>query len=124
VYLWALLLLIHSLPCISASACHCCSNRLFLQVPWLQLPTLCVLSFSIRPVPADGDGEFVLDSITWPAPCSIAASGLWYDVDNEDEPEGMDAYLLAVTWSNWAGDAAAAPTGLEAKLTSFVTLQV
>jgi hypothetical protein len=73
---------------------------------------------------ADGNGEFVLDALTWPAPCTIATSGLWYDVDNEDEPESMDAYLLAVTWQAWAGEAAAAPSGLEARLTSYVTLQV
>lgn len=76
------------------------------------------------PFTADGDGEFLLDSLAWPAPRSIAASGLWYDVGNEDEPESMDAYLLAITWQAWQGEAAAAPAGLEARLTSYVTLQV
>eukprot|EP00882_Tetradesmus_deserticola_P013993 GHRQ01014869.1.p2 GENE.GHRQ01014869.1~~GHRQ01014869.1.p2 ORF type:complete len:196 (+),score=77.82 GHRQ01014869.1:1957-2544(+) len=72
----------------------------------------------------DGDGDFVLDGLAWPAPRTLAASALWYEPDTEDEPESTDAYLLALTWQAWAGEAAAAPSGLEARLTSYVTLQV
>lgn len=86
----------------------------------VQFARLCLLWLFI----AAGDGDFVLDGLTWPTPHAIAASSLWYDADNEQEPEGTDAYLLGITWDSWAGTAAAVPEGLSVKMTSYVTLQV
>lgn len=73
---------------------------------------------------ADGDGEHIVDSITWAATNAIAASSLWYDEGNEEEQEGPDAYLLGVTWDSWTGVAAAEPQGVKVELTSYVVMAV
>eukprot|EP00879_Flechtneria_rotunda_P022348 GHRR01023579.1.p1 GENE.GHRR01023579.1~~GHRR01023579.1.p1 ORF type:complete len:402 (+),score=121.40 GHRR01023579.1:208-1413(+) len=83
-------------------------------------------AFTVAISPAedeDGDGNFIVDSITWPAPNAIAASSLWHDSSNEDEPEGSDGYLLGITWTSWEGQPTAAPQGLKAMLTSYLTIQ-
>lgn len=72
--------------------------------------------------PADGEGQYVVDSVSWLGPRSLAASGLWYDAASNSE--GYDAYTLAITWGSWAGTEGTAPQGLEGKQTAFVSLPV
>eukprot|EP00775_Hariotina_reticulata_P007945 gene7945-8143_t len=67
-----------------------------------------------------GEGELIVDSLQWPLPNAITASCLWY-ADSVEEPEGADGYLLGVTWSSWQGSQSAAPEGLQAQLTSYVS---
>lgn len=73
---------------------------------------------------AGGAGVHVVDSVSWPAPCAIAASSLWYDEDADEEEEDENGYLLGITWDSWQETAAAQPQGLAAKLTSYVTVAV
>lgn len=69
---------------------------------------------------ADGDGRYLIDSVAWVGPCSMVASGLWFDSDSSSE--GDDAFSLGITWASWSGSEDAAPQGLQVKQTSFMPL--